>query len=134
MRGSPGPACQEDFTAGADAAYGTLNANRAGSVVTLKFRADDFDTAEEVVAKSGAPSSRKADCSTLRVVSVDPSFITPRERLLPTKAQGQTKLAHLGGGQFRYRWQTEADWVGTCREFVLTRADGAQHRAFFRFT
>jgi extracellular elastinolytic metalloproteinase len=128
------PNCQEDFTAGADAAYGTLNANRAGSVVTLKFRADDFDTAEEVVAKSGAPSSRKVDCSTLRVVSVDPNFITPRERLFPTKAQGQTKLAHLGGGQFRYRWQTEADWVGTCREFVLTRADGVQHRAFFRFT
>jgi hypothetical protein len=84
-------------------------------VVVLKFRADDFDTAEEVVAKSGAPASRKVDCSTLRVVSVNPSFITPRERLLPTKAQGQTKLAHLGGGQFRYRWQTEADWVGTCR-------------------
>ena len=128
------PSCQEDFTAGADAAYGTLNSNRAGSVVVLKFRADDFDTAEEVVAKSGAPASRKVDCSTLRVPSVDPAFITPRERLLLTKAQGQTRLNHLGGGQFRYRWQTEADWVGTCREFVITRADGVQHRAFFRFT
>ena len=128
------PSCQEDFTAGADAAYGTLNSNRAGSVVVLKFRADDFDTAEEVVAKSGAPASRKVDCTTLRVPSVDPSFITPRERLLATTAQGQTKLAHLGGGQFRYRWQTQADWVGTCREFVITRADGVQHRAFFRFT
>jgi extracellular elastinolytic metalloproteinase len=128
------PDCQEDFTASADEPYGTLNPVDAGNVVTLKFRADDYDSAEEVLKPSGGIFSRKVDCTTLRVVSVDPSFITPRELPVATVAQGQTKLALLKGGQFRYRWQTEADWVGTCREFVLTRADGVQHRAFFRFT
>jgi hypothetical protein len=28
---------------------------------------------------------------------------------------------------------TKGDWEGTCREVVLTRDDGVQHRAFFRF-
>jgi len=25
------------------------------------------------------------------------------------------------------------EWAGTCRELVLTRADGKQHRAYLRF-
>ena len=62
-----------------------------------------------------------------------PPNITPREFPIPTKAQGQTKLTQLGGGQFRYRWQTDVTWKDTCREFVLTREDGKQHRAFFSF-
>ncbi|HXV56893.1 MAG TPA: M36 family metallopeptidase [Gaiellaceae bacterium] len=127
------PDCREDFTASADEPYGTLNPVNAGTVVALKFRADDYSSAEEVLKKSGGIFSRKVDCSTLRVPSEDPSFITPRERPLATVAQGQTKLALLKGGQFRYRWQTDEAWAGTCREFVLTREDGVQHRAFFSF-
>jgi hypothetical protein len=30
-------------------------------------------------------------------------------------------------------WQTLEKWAGTCREVVVTRNDGRQHRAFFRF-
>jgi hypothetical protein len=37
-------------------------------------------------------------------------------------------------GVFQYAWQTLGEWAGTCREFVLTRRDGKQHRAYFRFT
>jgi extracellular elastinolytic metalloproteinase len=37
------------------------------------------------------------------------------------------------GGRYSYDWRTESDWAGTCREVVVTRDDGVQHRAFFRF-
>jgi extracellular elastinolytic metalloproteinase len=36
-------------------------------------------------------------------------------------------------GVFTYPWQTLEGWAGTCREVVVTRDDGKQHRAFFRF-
>jgi extracellular elastinolytic metalloproteinase len=125
------PACRRDFTASADEPYGSLNSVKAGSVVVLKFRADGFDR-DDVLA-SNSPFSRKVDCSTLQVPSQNPQFVTPRELPIATRTQGSTKLTLLGGGQFRYRWQSEAAWAGTCREFVLTRADGIQHRAFFSF-
>ncbi|MGH3044187.1 MAG: M36 family metallopeptidase [Gaiellaceae bacterium] len=125
------PDCREGFTAGADEPYGSLNSERAGDVVTLKFRAPPQYDRDNILA--GPIFSRKVDCTTLRVVSQNPAFITPRELPIPTRAQGQTKLTQLGGGQFRYRWQTEAAWAGTCREFVITRSDGVQYRAFFSF-
>jgi hypothetical protein len=37
--------------------------------------------------------------------------------------------AHRLGAKL-LRWE---DWAGTCRELVLTRTDGMQHRAFFQF-
>ena len=30
-------------------------------------------------------------------------------------------------------WETLEEWAGTCREVVVTRDDGRQHRAFFSF-
>lgn len=33
-----------------------------------------------------------------------------------------------------YPWKLLEEWAGTCRELVLTRDDGRQHRAFFRFS
>jgi hypothetical protein len=30
-------------------------------------------------------------------------------------------------------WKPLPEWAGTCREVVVTRDDGKQHRAFFRF-
>jgi hypothetical protein len=124
------PLCREDFTAGADESYGSLNSERAGDVVTLKFRAPPQYDRDTVLG--GPIFSRKVDCTTLRVPSQG-ERITPREFPIPTIAQGQTKLTQLGGGQFRYRWQSDVAWKDTCREFVLTREDGKQHRAFFSF-
>ncbi len=108
-----------------------MNSERAGDVVTLKFRAPPQYDRDNILA--GPVFSREVNCSDLRVPSETPGFITPRERPLPTRAQGTTKLTQLGGGQFRYRWQTEVSWMDTCREFVLTREDRVQHRAFFSF-
>jgi len=126
------PSCRRDFTAGADEPYGSLNQAGAGDVVVVKFQADGYTDPSKVLA-SNSPFSRKVDCSTLQVPSQNPQFVTPREFPLVTETQGDTKLKLLGGGQFRYRWQSERDWGGTCREFVLTRTDGVQHRAFFQF-
>ena len=124
------PLCREGFNAGADEPYGSLNSERAGDVVTLKFTAPDHYDRDTVLG--GPIFSRKVDCTTLQVPSQG-ERITPREFPIPTIAQGQTKLTKLLGGQFRYRWQTDVAWKDTCREFVLTREDGKQHRAFFSF-
>jgi hypothetical protein len=123
------PLCREGFTAGADAPYGSLNSYRAGDVVVLKFLAPGYDESDVL---GGPIFSRKVDCTTLQVPSQG-ERITPREFPIPTIAQGKTKLNQLGGGQFRYRWQTDAAWKDTCREFVLTREDGVQHRSFWSF-
>jgi hypothetical protein len=38
------------------------------------------------------------------------------------------------GVRYTFPWQTDPEWDGTCREFVLTRSDGVQHRAYFLFS
>jgi extracellular elastinolytic metalloproteinase len=56
-------------------------------------------------------------------------FITPRPTPVPTVGE----LDEDGRGEFEYDWKTFEEWQGTCREVVLTRQDGKQHRAFMRF-
>ena len=73
----------------------------------VKFRADGYTDPSKVLA-SNSPFSRKVDCSTLQVVEPGSRVITPREFPIATETQGDTKLKLLGGGQFRYRWQTRA--------------------------
>jgi hypothetical protein len=46
---------------------------------------------------------------------------------------GNSRLTVTASGVFTYPWQTLEEWAGTCREVVVTRDDGKQHRAFFRF-
>ena len=46
---------------------------------------------------------------------------------------GQLRAHGQRPGRYTYNWLTDAAWAGSCREFVLTRKDGKQHRAFFRF-
>ena len=36
--------------------------------------------------------------------------------------------------KYTFPWKTLPEWDGTCREFVLTRSDGVQHRAYFLFS
>ncbi len=54
---------------------------------------------------------------------------------MPTETPGNSGLAYdPATDRYTYPWQTLKEWNGTCREFVLTRADGVQHRAYFRFS
>jgi extracellular elastinolytic metalloproteinase len=104
----------------------------AGDAVPLRFSADGYRQLD-VLKDSGSPFSRRVDCTTLQVPSETPPFITPRERPVATQTAGNSKLTVSANGVFTYPWKTLEEWAGTCRELVLTRDDGRQHRAFFRF-
>ena len=124
------PSCRQGFKPPVTAPYGTLNVADAGSTVPLKFTIAG-STGLDVLA-SNSPFSRKVDCATLRVPSSG-AFITPREYPVATETPGNSGLTTNGSGQYHYNWKTELAWVDSCREVVVTRADGIQHRAFFRF-
>ncbi|MGH3018686.1 MAG: M36 family metallopeptidase [Gaiellaceae bacterium] len=126
------PACLRGFQSPVTQPYGQLNEVDAGDAVPLRFTADGYRQLD-VLKDSGSPFSRRVDCATLRVPSQNPAFITPRELPVDTVTSGGSKLTVNPQGVFHYNWKTLAEWAGTCREVVLTRDDGRQHRAFFRF-
>jgi extracellular elastinolytic metalloproteinase len=121
------PSCRRDFQSPATGPYGTLTTAGAGTAVPLKFTADG-QTGLDVLAEN-SPFSRRVDCSTLKVPSSG-QFITPRELPIPTEGGALTVDST---GLYTYPWKTLREWAGTCREVVVTRDDGRQHRAFFRF-
>ncbi|MGH7214522.1 MAG: M36 family metallopeptidase [Tepidisphaeraceae bacterium] len=124
------PDCLRGFRPPVSQPYGTLRNVDAGDTVPLRFTADGY-TELDVLA-SNSPFSRRVDCETLRVPSQG-EFTTPRELPVPTETPGNSKLTVDGNGVFHYNWKTLEEWGGTCREVVVTRDDGRQHRAFFRF-
>jgi extracellular elastinolytic metalloproteinase len=125
------PECLRGFQSPVVQPYGSLNEVDAGDAVPLRFTADGYRQLD--VLASNSPFSRKVDCTTLQVPSVNPAFVTPRERPINTVRPGNSKLTVNPQGVFHYSWKTLEEWAGTCRELVLTRDDGRQHRAFFRF-
>jgi extracellular elastinolytic metalloproteinase len=126
------PDCRRGFQSPVTQPYGSLNEVDAGDAVPLRFTADGYRRLD-VLKDSGSPFSRKVDCTTLQVPSEDPAFVTPRERPVATVTPGGSRLTVNAQGVFTYPWKTLEAWAGTCRELVLTRDDGRQHRAFFRF-
>jgi extracellular elastinolytic metalloproteinase len=125
------PECRRGFLPPVNQPYGGLNEWDAGEAVPLRFTADGY-TGLDVLANSGSPFSRKVDCGTLRVPSSG-AFVTPRELPIATQMPGNTTLTVNPQGVFQYNWLTLEEWAGTCREVVVTRDDGKQHRSFFRF-
>ena len=126
------PDCLRGFQAPVNEPYGELNEVDAGDAVPLRFTAGG--RRDLGVLHTNSPFSRKVDCETLRVPSrPDAATITPREFPVLTETPGNSKLSVSGGGVYTYPWNTLEEWSGTCRELVLTRDDGVQHRAFFRF-
>jgi extracellular elastinolytic metalloproteinase len=121
------PSCRRGFERPVSAPYGQLNTARAGSTVDLEFEADDFSRRD--LLASNSPYSRQVDCTTLQTVTPGSPFITPRPLPVPTVG----RLDEDGRDEFDYDWRTLQEWQGTCREVVLTRQDGKQHRAFMRF-
>jgi len=125
------PDCLRGFRPPASHPYGSLRDVDAGDTVPLRFTADGY-TGLDVLA-SDSPFSRRVDCETLQVPSITPGIITPREYPIATESPGNSKLTVDGQGVFHYNWKTLGEWGDTCREVVVTRDDGNQHRAFFRF-
>jgi len=125
------PDCLRGFQSPVTQPYGSLNEVDAGDAVPLRFTADGYRQLD-VLKDSGSPFSRRVDCSTLRVPSSG-EFVTPRELPIATQTPGNSKLKVNPQGVFHYNWKTLEEWAGTCREVVVTRDDGKEHRAFFRF-
>jgi hypothetical protein len=124
------PNCRRPFASPVSAPYGQLNGVRAGSTVRLEFETPEFEFSRRDLLASNSPYSRQVDCTTLQTVTPGAPFITPRPTPVPTVGD----LDAGRRGRFEYAWRTLAEWQGTCREVVLTRQDGRQHRAFMRFT
>ncbi|MGH3011810.1 MAG: M36 family metallopeptidase, partial [Gaiellaceae bacterium] len=105
----------------------TINKVNAGRTINMKFTAPE-DLEPDILA-AGAPYSRQVDCTTLRTLDPQAEFLTPRP--IPVPANGRL---HGRDGSYRFQWKTLDEWDGNCREFVLTRTDGVQHRSYFRFS
>ncbi|HEU4450119.1 MAG TPA: Xaa-Pro dipeptidyl-peptidase [Gaiellaceae bacterium] len=99
-----------------------LNDARAGSVERMSFSLNG-DRGLDVLA-DGSPASREVDCGTL----------APLGALAPTRTPASQPFSYAPqSDRYVYPWQTEREWVGTCREFVLTLRDGTAHPAYLRF-
>jgi len=125
------PGCRRGFQSPIHQEYGQLSAVAAGRSVPLRFTATGA-TGLDILMPTNSPFSRRVDCETLAVPSIG-ERITPREYPLDTSPSGKSGLSRSSSGVYTYTWKTQESWVGTCREFVVTRKDGVQHRAFFRF-
>jgi extracellular elastinolytic metalloproteinase len=123
------PDCRKGFEPPIESGEDDVNVVRAGRAVPLRF---DLGSNQGLdVLASNSPFSRRVDCDTFEVPSANPPFITPREAPVATTSPGNSGLSVDDEGVYEYVWKTQQGWAGTCREVVLTRADGVQHRAFF---
>jgi protocatechuate 3,4-dioxygenase beta subunit len=125
------PDCLEGFFGGVNDSP-AVNVVKAGSNLPLVFSTGGDGGLDILVENS--PYSRQVNCSTLRTEDPDSEFITPRPLPIPTVTTGNAGLSYdPDEDRYTYPWKTLGDWAGTCREVVVTRTDGVQHRAFFRF-
>jgi protocatechuate 3,4-dioxygenase beta subunit len=123
------PECREAFFGLSD--QPALNTVNRGESVEMEFDAGG-DRGLDILA-SGSPFSRQVNCQTLRTEEPGAEFITPRPLPIPAETPGNSGLSYdPETGRYTFPWQTDSAWGGTCREFVLTRDDGVQHRAYFR--
>jgi hypothetical protein len=99
-----------------------VNAVRAGSIVRIRFSLDGFH-GREVIAV-GYPRSREYPCGSS--ADLDGGAATRASRRHRLHYQRRRNL-------YVYRWRTERDWAGDCRQFILKLSDGSYHRADFRF-
>lgn len=122
------PSCERGFTN--RAAKPTLNSVKAGSTAPMRFDLGRY-RGRDILA-SNSPYSRLVDCQTLATVNPD-GTVTPGP--LPVKAEtpGRSKLEYDARGRYTFPWETERNWAGTCREFVLQLDDGKQFRTYLQF-
>jgi hypothetical protein len=126
------PDCREGFF-GSVADEPALNAVNAGRTRPMTFTLGGNQGLD--ILASNSPYSRMVDCNTLRTVDPTSAFITPRPIPVPAQTPGNSGLSYdATTDTYTYPWQTLGEWDGTCREFVLTRKDGVQHRAYFRLS
>ncbi|HEY0590542.1 MAG TPA: M36 family metallopeptidase, partial [Thermoanaerobaculia bacterium] len=109
-----------------------INVVKVGSTVPLNFSVAGA-TGLDILAEN-SPYSRQVECSTLRTIDPNATFITPRPYPVPMQSPGGSGLQYdAKDARYTFPWKTDPAWAGSCREAVLTRKDGVQHRAYFFF-
>jgi X-Pro dipeptidyl-peptidase len=99
-----------------------LNDAHAGGVDRMWFSLGG-DRGLGILA-AGSPASRQIDCDTKAALGA----------LEPTQTPNWDSLSYVAYlDRYSYPWKTQKGWAGTCREFVLTLADGTAHSAYLRF-
>jgi extracellular elastinolytic metalloproteinase len=96
----------------------TLNQPKAGSTVNASFGLGGARGLD--VLAQGSPTSQPIDCTTKAATGA-------------ASATTGTLIFSATTGRYTYAWTTQRAWAKTCREFVLTLADGSQHNAYFKF-
>jgi DNA-binding beta-propeller fold protein YncE len=98
-----------------------VNVRDAGDDVDIRFSLGGFVGLD--VLAPGAPSYARVDCD------------HPEDQIGDTRAAvsalRRPRVRYLGGGVYRFVWDTKAIWTGTCRRFTLTLADGSTHDLLF---
>ena len=101
----------------------TVNSVKAGASIPVKFSLTG-DRGLAVIA-STYPLSQEVSCSST----------APVDGIEETAAPGAATLSYDAvTDRYTYVWKTSKPWAGRCRQFVLKTADGAIHRAAFKFT
>jgi hypothetical protein len=98
------------------------NQVKAGRAIPVKFSLDG-NRGLDILAV-GSPASQEIVC--------DGS--APIDDIEATVTAGKSGLSYDAvSDQYTYSWKTEKAWSGTCRQLVLTLADGTEHKANFMF-
>ena len=98
-----------------------LNRARAGSAIPVKLSLGG-DQGSGVLA-AGSPLVRRVACPAAAFDGIEETVASTASGLRYDTATEQ----------YVYVWKTGASWAGTCRELVVTLADGTAHLALFQF-
>jgi predicted extracellular nuclease len=100
----------------------TLNGVKAGSAIPVKFSLGG-DKGLSIFA-AGYPKSQVIACD----------LTGPVDDVNQTVTAGSSSLSYDPlTGQYTYVWKSDKSWVGTCRQLIVTLADGTTHVANFNF-
>ena len=99
----------------------TVNVAKAGSAIPVKFSLGG-DRGLAVLA-DGSPGSHAIACDSTAA----------EDAIEETPTVGPGLSYDAAAGQYVYVWKTDSAWAGTCRQLVVTLADGTSHRANVRF-
>lgn len=99
-----------------------LNIAIAGNVIPVKFSLKGNKGLD--IFAAGTPTVEKVYCPITATKNVVEKYVTVTDPLLSYNA---TK------DKYKFTWQTDAAWAGTCQLFTIELNDGTTHTALFKF-
>jgi hypothetical protein len=100
-----------------------LNKAQAGSAIPVKFSLGG-NQGLSIFATPNSPGSAMVGCGATSLVSEVEQTVT---------AGGSSLSYDPVANQYVYVWKTDKSWAGTCRQLVVTFADGTVKGANFQF-